>query len=195
MRIRPTILDTLLFIFILFQPAVLLAQKVEIEYLANEGVLIKAENLRVIIDGVFKREFDYLDVLSDEELLKIGKAKNPYESLDLILATHFHGDHFNAELVGEHLLNNTSCTFLGPSETVTNFKNDFKNYDLISNRVKAETPNLFESQIVRFKNVEITVLRFEHFGNSPWKEAENVAYLISLSVKKILHFGDSKIHS
>jgi L-ascorbate metabolism protein UlaG (beta-lactamase superfamily) len=185
----PTLFLTLLS----FQSTVILAQKVEIEYLANECVLIKAENSLVIIDGVFKRKFDYLDVLSDEELSKIERAKNPYESIDFILATHFHGDHFNAELVGEHLLNNINCTFLGPSETVNNFKNDFKNYDLISNRVNVETPNLFESQIVRFKNVEITVLRFEHFGNSPWKEAENVAYLISIDGRKILHLGDSKI--
>ncbi len=37
------------------------------------------------------------------------------------------------------------------------------------------------------------MLRFEHFGESPWKVAEYVAYLLSFGEKKILHFGDSKI--
>ena len=185
---------TTLFLSIsIFHPLVLVAQKVEIKYLANEGVLISAGNSRVIVDGIFKKEFDYLDVLPNEELAKIENATSPYTSIEIILVTHVHGDHFNAQLVGGHLLNNTNCKFLGPNETVSKFKSDFANFNQISNRVTAITPDYFESQKVSFNNIEIKVIRFKHFGNSPWKEAENVAYLISIDGRKILHLGDSKI--
>uniref|UniRef100_UPI00404A849B MBL fold metallo-hydrolase n=1 Tax=Fulvivirga sp. TaxID=1931237 RepID=UPI00404A849B len=181
-------------------PIVILSQfglaqtpKVEIQYLANEGVLIKAGNKELLIDAAFQKEFEYLDVLPDTELAKIKNAKSPYDGIDLILATHVHGDHFNANMVGEHLMQNKNALFLGPNETVTHLKENFPEFQAISSRVKFETPDFNESQTVLLKGIEIKVLRLEHLGTSPWKEAENVAYLITIEGKKIIHFGDGKL--
>ncbi|TJY37818.1 MBL fold metallo-hydrolase [Pontimicrobium aquaticum] len=170
------------------------SQNIKIKYLANEGVLIKSKSTQILIDALFKKEFDFLDVLPNSELDIIEKAKASYGSIDIVLATHLHGDHFNPHLVGNHLLNNKEAIFLAPEETVNYFKDDFKDFNQIVSRVKPSTPNLFKSQAITIKNVEIKVLRFEHFGDSPWKEAENVGYLISIEGKKILHLGDSKIN-
>ena len=173
--------------------ACIIAQKVEIQYLANEGILIKGTNTQLLIDATFKKEFDYLDVLPDSELEKIENAVSPYDNINLILATHVHGDHFNAELTGEHLELNQEALFLGPDETVANFKENFDGFERIATRVNSETPDFFESKTIVLKDIEIEVLRLEHLGDSPWKEAENVAYLINIEGKKIIHFGDAKI--
>ena len=169
------------------------AQNVEIQYLANEGVLIKSANTQILIDAIFNKEFDYLDVLPDSELTKIENAEAQYKSIDIILATHLHGDHFNAQIVGKHLIANKSTLFFGPYETVSNFKANFEEFQSISPRISAETPNLFEAKTITLKNTTIKILRLEHLGTSPWKEAENVAYLITIDDKKILHLGDSII--
>ncbi len=181
------------FCFIFLQCQLITSQKVEIQYLANEGILIKTDETQILVDAIFKKEFDYLDVLPDAELKKIEEAEDPYKSIDIILFTHLHGDHFNAQITGKHLTINKKALFFGPNETVVNFKNNFEGFQNIASRVKSETPNLFESKNITLNSIKITVLRLEHFGDSPWKEAENVAYLIFIEDKKILHLGDSNI--
>lgn len=183
----------ILFTTVLFQSHLLRAQKIEIQYLANQGVLIKSADAQILIDAVFEKEFEYLDVLPEAELSKIKDAKSPYDAIDLILATHVHGDHFNANMVGGHLMQNKKTLFLGPNETVVNLEENFEEFQSISSRIKSETPDLYESKTIALKGVEIKVLRLEHLGTSPWKEAENVAYLITIEGKKIIHFGDAKL--
>jgi L-ascorbate metabolism protein UlaG (beta-lactamase superfamily) len=183
----------ILFSTFLFQFHLLSAQKVEIQYLANQGVLIKSADAQILIDAAFQKEFEYLDVLPEAELIKIENAKPPYGGIDLILATHVHGDHFNASMVGGHLMLNKKTIFLGPNETIVNLEENFEEFQSISSRIKSETPDLYESKTIALKGVEIKVLRLEHLGTTPWKEAENVAYLITLGDKKILHVGDAKL--
>lgn len=99
-------------ITLLFLPNFTTAQAVKIQYLANEGVFIESANTELLIDAAFKQEFDYLDVLPDTELAKIEKAEAPYKAIDIILATHvLHGDHFNAQITGSHMLRNTKTVF------------------------------------------------------------------------------------
>jgi len=169
------------------------SQTTEIQYLANEGILIKSEGYKILIDAIFTKEFDYLDVLSDSELEKFKSVKPPYLGINLILATHVHGDHFKAQYIGQHMLKNKKALFLGPQEVITNFEENFSDYEKISNRIKSETPEFFKSTTIKFKGITIDVLRVEHFGNKPWNEAENVAYLVHINNKKILHLGDGKI--
>ena len=186
------ILNFFLFAF-LFHSNFTISQNVEIKYLANEGILIKSSNTQILIDAIFKKEFDYLDVLPDSELSKIENAEAEYKSIDIILVTHFHGDHFNAQIVGKHLTSNQNAIFFGPNETISNFKYNFEEFERISSRINSLTPELFQSKTVTLKNTTIKTLRLEHFGTSPWKEAVNIAYLITIDGKKILHLGDSKI--
>ncbi len=178
---------------LLFQSDFLHAQKVEIQYLANQGVLITSGNTQILIDAVFKREFEHLDVLPETELTKIENAESPYDQVDLILATHVHGDHFSADITGKHLMRNKKAIFLGPKETVDNLEENFEGFESISSRVRSETPDFQESKTVWLNGIEIKILRLEHLGSSPWKEAENVAYLITIEGKKIIHFGDGKL--
>ncbi|MEQ9166190.1 MAG: MBL fold metallo-hydrolase [Fulvivirga sp.] len=187
------LISNILFSTFLFQFHLLSAQKVEIQYLANQGVFIKSANTQLLIDAAFQKEFEYLDVLPEAELTKIENAEAPYDKMDLILATHVHGDHFSASMVGGHLTRNPETLFFGPTETVANFEKNFEGFEAIATRVKAETPDLYESKTVILNGIEIKVLRLEHLGTTPWKEAENVAYLITLEDKKILHVGDAKL--
>jgi len=169
------------------------AQTTEIQYLVNEGVLIKSGVHKILIDAIFTKEFDYLDVLADSELEKFKTVKPPYKDIDLILTTHVHGDHFNARFIGEHIQANKKVKFLATQEVINDFSKKFGNYNAIIDRINTVTPELFTSKIVDFKGITIEVLRIEHFGTKPWSEAENTAFLIHVNGKKILHFGDGKI--
>lgn len=181
-----------LFCVVLFQ-CDLKPKPIEIQYLANQGVLIKGSSRQILIDGAFKKEFDYLDALPDTELSKIENAQDNYSDIDIILTTHIHGDHFNAQLNGNHILNNKKARFLAPKETVTAFKEKFTDFDKIASRVTTPSISLYENKTIKLNGLEIKVIRVEHLGKSPWKEAESLIYLFTLDGKKIAHFGDAKL--
>lgn len=187
------IILNILFSMLLLSITSVLAQEVQIQFLANEGVLIKTENTEILVDAIFDKKFDYLDVLPESQLQKFEKAEAPFHNVDLILSTHLHGDHFNPRLVGSHLKYNPKALFLSTNEAVNVLKEKFEDFKSISSRVNSETPDFSESKIVTLRDTEIKILRFVHPGESPWKEAENVAYLITIEGKKILHLGDSMI--
>ena len=170
-------------------------QEVEIQFLANEGFLISSGETQILIDGAFKKEFDYLDVLAESGLNEFKNAEGKFSSLDIILATHLHGDHFNAELIGNHLSKNTYSTFLGPNETVKNFKANFEAFGSISNRVMSESPEPNSTNEISINGTSINVIRTYHSGNAPWNLAENNGYLINIGGRSILHLGDAKIDS
>ncbi len=188
------LLSILLVITILYTNTVE-AQEIKIQYLANEGIFIKSEKAQILIDAIFRKEFDHLDVLPDSLINRIDKALPPYDNINLILATHVHGDHFNAQVVGNHLMANEKTIFLGPQEVISDFKKNFSSFNNISSRIETETPDFYESTTRNFQNITIRVLRVEHFGNPPWDKAENVCYLLTIGGKKILHMGDSKIEN
>ncbi len=183
-------IQILLFLFVVSTCRVK-AQEIKIQYLANEGIMIKSEKEKILIDAMFKKEFDHLDVLPDSVLAKMEEAETPYNGLNLILATHVHGDHFNAQIVGNHLMKNNETLFMGPQEVINDFKKNFPLYENISSRIISETPDLFESKTHDFENITIRVLRVKHFGEPPWDKAENVCFLVTIGDKKILHVGDS----
>lgn len=178
---------------LLFQFNVINSQNVEIQYLANDGIFVKTFNKKILIDALFEKEFDHLDVLPESELKKIEKAAYEFEDIDVILTTHYHGDHFNAQITGKHLKANNRTIFFGPEETVIKFKKNFDGVEEIISRIKSETLDLYKSKTVSLNDIEIKIMRLEHLGISPWKEAENFAYIIKIEGKNILHLGDSKI--
>ncbi|MTI37935.1 MBL fold metallo-hydrolase [Fulvivirga lutimaris] len=167
-----------------------IAQKVEIQYMANEGIKISSKDREVFIDAFFDNEFEAFDFLSVDTLKQIinqGKALRH----SISLATHLHGDHFNPALTGEYLLLNPKSSFIAPQETISNFEKRFSGFAEVTERVKPVNIELHQQVALHLDWVKITIIRLAHMGDSPWKEAENLAYLVELQGKKVLHVGDA----
>ena len=170
------------------------AQEVQIQYMANQGVWIKSQDKQILIDAVFDKEFEFLDVLPKTELELLDDAKPNYNEIDLILATHLHGDHFHPILTGNHLRANPKTEFFGPLETFSVFQQKFEGFQEISNRVHTDSLQLHQTSAYSLNEIKVEALRLAHFGTHPWNKAENYAYLIHLNGKKILHVGDSNLN-
>lgn len=191
-------LDLILFQLLIIASLLVSCKKeesVEIQYLANQGVLVRSSGTQILVDATFMKVFSYLDALPKQEIANMANADSSYSDIDLILATHAHGDHFGAEIVGNHLTNNPEAWYFGPNESIDSLHQKYEHYDEISSRLKSDSTQLHHRKKVHINGVEIDVLRFEHFGESPWKEAESFTYLISIGGKKIAHFGDARIDS
>ena len=79
------------------------SQSLKITYLGNEGVLLEGKNQKVMIDELFDNY--YKDYLSPEEstIKNMMDRKAPFDNLQVLLCTHVHRDHFEAQIAGKFL--------------------------------------------------------------------------------------------
>ncbi len=69
---------------------------VSVTYLANEGFLLAAGPLQVLIDGLFDDGIDGYPAVPEAIRQRLEAGSGPWAVIDLVLATHHHGDHFDA---------------------------------------------------------------------------------------------------
>ncbi len=71
-----------------------LPAELEITYVANEGFLLAGGGKKVLIDALFDGGIAGYPTIPDELRPSLEQARPPFDGVDLVLATHFHGDHF-----------------------------------------------------------------------------------------------------
>ncbi|HLO15505.1 MAG TPA: MBL fold metallo-hydrolase [Anaerolineales bacterium] len=171
-------------------------------YVANEGFLIRTSNKKILIDALFGNfESDWCDTPSQDTIGKTEKGMEPFDQIDVILVSHAHIDHFNAEIVSKHLENNESGMLICPRQVAQALKKD-ERFEKISPRVKEITPEYERGiQKISVKGMEIQVWRLAHspyyIENEETKEkqnrhehVQNLGFTIEVDCKRIFHGGD-----
>lgn len=174
----------------------------EVMYIANKGFLIKVSNKKILIDALFGRfEADWCDIPAGEIIEKMEKGTKPFDQVDVILISHAHIDHFNAEIVLSHLESNKAGILICPQQVIQELEKDERFKEFCS-RVKEITPEYeIGSQSIDLKGMSIKVWRLAH--SSYYIESEetkqkynkhenmqNLGFTIEIDHKKIFHGGD-----
>jgi len=163
--------------------------RIEITYLANEGFLLAAGNHKVLIDGLFREGVDGYENLPLEEREKIETAQPPFDTVDVVLATHHHADHFHALAVCRFLDSNPLAEFVSTQQALDQMRSNCDNRAALAGRVRAGlrsdgSPAPFVLDELRFEAV------FLHHG--PASPVENIGFLIEIGGLTVLHMGDSQ---
>jgi L-ascorbate metabolism protein UlaG (beta-lactamase superfamily) len=164
---------------------------VEVQYIANEGVLISAGDKQVLIDGLHRKEgaFSHYAALPAAERDKLETAQAPFDKIDLLLVSHRHYDHFHSESVGLYLRHNPNAVLLSSEQVVGEVAKKFKDYEAIKARVIGATPPLKERVAMKVAGIDLEILGLGH-GSTSFREIQNLGHLIKLGGKKLLHVGD-----
>ncbi len=186
MRLQPGISSVgLLWGALVFSLAPVFAQdSPRITYIANEGVLIELDGRKVVIDGMFHHLPGYQRP-SDSTRADMENARGAFAGVDLVLATHFHGDHFDAQTAGAHLAANSKATFVAVRQVTEAMARGFAGHARIAPRVLEVTPDFGQRRNLRVAGLPLSVIRLRH-GNTM-----NAAFLLDVGGVKILHLGDS----
>ena len=84
-----------------------------ITYIANEGFLIETNNSKVLIDALFGGiRGNWCDQPNDSVSNFMLKGIPPFDSIDLVLVSHKHSDHFNEQMVITFLTNNKKTVLI-----------------------------------------------------------------------------------
>ncbi|HKP29026.1 MAG TPA: MBL fold metallo-hydrolase [Gemmatimonadales bacterium] len=165
------------------------AQSVTITFVANEGVLLSSRSGKVLIDALFRTYKDFV-VPSDSlrGVMEAGQA--PFDSVNLALATHWHGDHFEPRPVTAFLRANPSAAFLASRQVLDSLARYEPARSLPSRQLIPSTMAPGTRRRLTVNGVTLDVLGISH-GTGRHQSVQHLGYLIDLDGVRILHLGDS----
>ncbi len=196
-------LHTLLGLCLFLLPANLLASQppepttreptragVEILHLGNEGFLLtgktpEGDTQKVVIDGLYGDGLSGYPAVPIELRRPLEAAEGRFADVDLVLASHLHPDHFNAEAVARHLDANPGARFVSTLQAAELVREA----GAPGERVTGFWPAESERELVEHAGIRVTVLRLHH-GRAP---AQNLGLVIDIGGIQVLHMGDTVI--
>jgi len=158
-----------------------------VTYIGNEGFLVECAGKKFLVDALYRGGVVGYAVVSFETRQKMEAATPPFD-VDIVLATHFHNDHFDADAVGTHLINNPKAVFVGTGECAEALE-DFERYNEIKERLNTRVPTEGDIVIVDHDGIRVDVMNLHH-GRT--RNVQNLGYLLQVGGRKFLHMGDSQ---
>ncbi len=163
----------------------------EITYLANEGFLLRRGEHSVLVDALFGDGLPGYANVPGALRQVLEAAQPPFDQVDFVLATHFHGDHFDPQAVARFLANSPSSVFASSPDAVAQVR------ALLPGDSAAELephyPAVGETHDVSVADTdrpEVTILRLHHGKTRP--EIQNLGFIVDFDGLRILHIGDTE---
>src|SRR5262245_28867439 len=91
---------------------------VTITFLANEGVMLSSGRQKVLIAALFLKYGPEYTVPDDSTQVSLQRARPPFDSVDVVLVTHRHGDHFHPVPIAAQLRANPRATLLTSQQVI-----------------------------------------------------------------------------
>ncbi len=163
---------------------------VQITYLANEGFLLEAGETRVLVDALFGDGLRGYPVVPAAIRADLEGARGRFAGIDLILASHFHGDHFDAAAVARHLRANPRAVFLSTNQAVAALRRELGTA-AEGLEIVAAYPDEGTRTELELPGIRVDVLNLHH-GRNRRPQVENLGLLIRLGGLDLLHVGDTE---
>lgn len=166
------------------------AAGLKITYVANEGVLLEADGVRVLIDALVRPNDLFYSVLPDPAREAIETAVPPWQGIDLVLVSHMHRDHFHAEAVGRHLARADGAWMVSSQEVVGLLQEHFADWAGIKDRVQGIAWDVGRQETVTAGGAKVTFLGLSH-GGGPVATVQNFGHVVEIGRYKVFHGGDA----
>ncbi len=158
---------------------------------ANEGFLLAADGRKVLIDALFTGPTDGLQVPPPEIVERIRAGRAPFDGVDLVLVTHHHPDHFDAETVLGFLERNPGASLVAPMSAVASLAEQAARFAKVEPRVVPVEPARPDRSI-EVNGVPVRPISVGHSGDDQ-AGVQNVMYVFTLGGRTIFHEGDATV--
>jgi L-ascorbate metabolism protein UlaG (beta-lactamase superfamily) len=163
---------------------------VEITYIANEGFLLVGEDRGVLVDALFDVGVRGYPRVPEEIRRGLEGSSGRFQDVRLILASHYHADHFAAGPVARALENNTAAILISTEQAADGVRQVIPEMSTIAARVIGLFPPQGKSQTVTVAGIRVEVFNLHHGRDRP--EIQNLGFLLEIDGVKILHIGDTE---
>lgn len=119
--------------------------------------------------------------------LEAGSGR--FAGVDLVLASHHHGDHFNASAVARFLSAQPNARFVSTHQADERLTDG-----ALSDQVHAFWPAEGKSEVMELDGIKLTVLNLHH-GRGRRPPIQNLGFVIEIGGLRFLHVGDTEVNA
>ena len=186
-------------LFILFPSPLLLAHEKEVTatYLANEGVMISAGDVKVLFDPFFHNDYGIYQLVPEKIISSIMSNTAPYNDISVIFVSHAHGDHFAEEDMLAYMLVHKKVELVAPTQAIVEMQklDGFKKIEKRITRIELA----YKQQPISFtlQGIKVDAVRIPHAGWPGRAEISNIVYRVTLpavaehDALTFIHMGDA----
>jgi len=168
------------------------ATTITITYLANEGVFLSDGSSGVLIDSLFREGVEGYARLAPDVLEAVETAAAPFDSTRLVLVTHRHRDHFQADSVARHMQHNTRAMLVAPANAAELVEAAARDFASFRDRARFLPPPRDSVVTVHHAGLSVEVFFVSH-GQGRFAKVENLGYVVTIGGKRVLHLGDAEL--
>lgn len=166
-----------------------------VQYLANEGVMIAHGDTKILFDPLFDNSYELYQRVPPEMRDAIFAGAAPYDGVNAVFISHFHGDHFSARDVLRLLQEREGIRLYAPAQAVTEMRKlATSDVEAVFERVTIFDLDYGDAPV--FVRTEGLLIEAVHVPHSGWPTArtdvQNIAFRITLEESStVLHLGDA----
>lgn len=165
--------------------------QVTVTHVANAGFLIEGGGQKVLIDALFDEGVRGYTRIPKDMIKQLRAAEAPFDSVNLVLLTHTHMDHFGPRTMTRHMRANPHATLICTPEARQALERHIKNHAGIAERIVALSPEEGETIQGTYGGINVQVLNLHH-GRDVDPPITNLAFIIELGGMSVLHTGDTE---
>jgi L-ascorbate metabolism protein UlaG (beta-lactamase superfamily) len=165
---------------------------ISITYIANAGFLVEMNDKKIAFDAFFKESFGKYDCPDSKMIFQMKNNLPPFSNIDYIFVSNYHGDHVDALLLTEYLMNNQHARLFCPEQVNQILKEDSLKYHLIKEQIVIMTPDINSYKKLEFDDITVTACRLWH-GKKENNDIENIGFIIDYKNRSVFHSGDATL--
>ncbi len=164
-------------------------------YIANMGAMIERGETRVLFDPLFKNDFDTYDPVPAEVEAALLAGTAPWDGIDAVFVSHYHGDHFDPATLLELLRAQSTVEFFAPEQAAAAIRELLdEDEDPVLERLHGLALTNGETAVdIELGSLLIEAIRVPH-GGWPNRHAhvENLVFRVTLDNETtVMHLGDA----
>ena len=165
-----------------------------VRYLANEGVMVVHGEAKILFDPLFRNDYGQYQLVPFEMEQALLAGRPPFDDVDAVFISHYHGDHFSPADLMSFLRLHDSVHVYAPQQAVDDMQGFEHEEDPVLDRVTAvrlayrDSPAIFEAD-----GLHIEAVAIPHSGwPSSSTDVQNIAFRITMNDElTVLHMGDA----
>lgn len=163
-----------------------------VTYLGNTGLMVSQGEQQILFDPFFHNHYNQYQLVPEDIRTAIFTDQAPYDSIEMILISHAHGDHFDANDVVDYLQQHAKTQLIAPTQAVEQLQ-AISDFEQVQKQISGISLVYGEAPVtLDFKAIKVEAVRIPHAGWPGRADVSNLVYRVTLNdAVTVMHMGDA----